>query len=370
MRPGNHRRLISELQRLARNTFATIHPSSIAHNLERVREICGAARVMAVVKADAYGHGLERCLAALSGADLLAVATMDEARAIRARSADVPVLLLEGIVASSEIDPVREMNLEMVVHHPTQLEWLEAARTQVPGRIWLKLDTGMHRLGFPPERTQELRDRLLALPGASEVVLMSHFACADDPDHPQTQRQLQRFDAATAGLAGPHCLANSAAILNFPDARRDWVRAGLLLYGVSPLANRDAAELGLRPAMKLETRLIAVNRVPAGESIGYGARFTAARDMVVGVAAIGYGDGYPRNMPDGTPVRVNGREHPLAGRVSMDMITIDLSDQPGAAVGDPVTLWGEDLPVERIARAVGTIPYELLCRVTRRVRYR
>lgn len=355
---------------MARNTFATIDPSAIAHNLRRVREICGGARVMAVVKADAYGHGLDRCFAALTGADLLAVATMDEARAIRARSADVPVLLLEGIVAPGEIESVRELNLEMVVHHPTQLEWLEAAQVLVPGRIWLKLDTGMHRLGFPPERTSELRDRLMALPGASEVVLMSHFACADDPGHPLTRLQLQRFDDATAGLASPHCLANSAAILNFPEARRAWVRAGLLLYGVSPLADRDAPELGLRPAMTLETRLIAVNRVPAGETIGYGARFTAPRDMTIGVAAIGYGDGYPRNMPDGTPVLVNGREHPLAGRVSMDMITIDLDEQPAAKVGDPIQLWGEDLPVERIARAVGTIPYELLCRVTRRVRYR
>ena len=199
---------------------------------------------------------------------------------------------------------------------------------------------------------------------------MSHFACADDPDHPLTKRQLQRFDAATESLPGPHCLANSAAILNFAEARRDWVRAGLLLYGVSPLADRDAPALGLQPAMTLETRLIAVNRVPAGETIGYGARFTATRDMIIGVGAIGYGDGYPRNMPDGTPVLVNGREYPLAGRVSMDMITIDLTEQPEAEVGDPVVLWGRDLPVERIARAVGTIPYELLCRVTRRVRYR
>lgn len=355
---------------MARNTFATIDVEAIAHNLAQVRERAGRSRVMAVVKADAYGHGLERCLPALAGADLLAVATMDEARAIRAFRADLPVLLLEGVFDPDELALVEQLKLEIVVHHPVQLDWLEEG-AHLPGRrVWLKIDSGMHRLGFPLDGIETVKARLARLPGVEEVVLMSHFACADRPEHPLNAVQLERFDRAVRGLDGPHCLANSAALLNLPQTRRDWVRAGLLLYGVSPLPDCTGTDLGLRPAMTLESRLIAVNEVAAGETIGYGARYRAERAMRIGVAAIGYGDGYPRNMPDATPVLVNGREQGLVGRVSMDMITIDLDGQPEARVGDPVVLWGPGLPVERIAAAVGTIPYELLCRVTRRVEYR
>lgn len=325
---------------------------------------------MAVVKADAYGHGLKRCLPALTEADMLAVATMDEARAIRALEPRAPILLLEGIMAADELEAVARLNLEMVVHHESQLEWIEAFDHAFNPRIWLKLDSGMHRLGFPLSQAQPVHARLQALDGVEEIVLMTHFACADQAGNPLNRRQIELFDTAVKGLPGPHCLANSAALLNLPETRRDWIRAGLLLYGVSPLAGQDGPALGLEPVMTFETRLIAVNDVPAGDTIGYGARFTASRDMRVGVAAIGYGDGYPRNMPDGAPVLVNGREQHLVGRVSMDMATIDLDGQPGARVGDPVLLWGEGLPVERVAGIVGTIPYELLCRVTRRVAYR
>lgn len=355
---------------MSRNTFATIAPLAIRHNLQRVREIGGGARILAVVKADAYGHGLKRCLPALVDADMLAVATMDEARAIRALAPRAPVLLLEGVMAPAELEAVARLNLEMVVHHATQLEWIENSGRAPGPRIWLKLDSGMHRLGFPLERARQVHSRLMALQGVQEVVLMTHFACADQPDHPLNRRQIERFDAAVDGLAGPHCLANSAAVLNLPETRRDWIRAGLLLYGASPLHERFGPSLGLEAVMTFETCLIAVNDVPAGDSIGYGARFSADRDMRIGVAAVGYGDGYPRNMPDGTPVLVNGREQRLAGRVSMDMITIDLDGQDDPRVGDPVVLWGRGLPVERVAEAVGTIPYELLCRVTRRVSYR
>lgn len=355
---------------MSRNTFATIAPRALSRNLARVRALCDGARVMAVVKADAYGHGLKRCLPALADADMLAVATMDEARAIRVLEPRAPILLLEGVTAATELEAVARLNLEMVVHHVSQLEWIEAAGAAPGPRIWLKLDSGMHRLGFPLHQAAAVYARLQALPGVEQIVLMTHFACADQADHPLNKRQVNAFDTAVCGLEGPHCLANSAALLNLPETRRDWVRAGLLLYGVSPLPDRDGPSLDLRPAMTLETRLIAVNDVPAGETIGYGARFTAPHDMRVGVAAIGYGDGYPRNTPDGAPVLVNGREQKLVGRVSMDMITVDLGGQEQARVGDPVVLWGDGLPVERIAEAVGTIPYELLCRVTRRVRYR
>lgn len=355
---------------MARNTFATIDVDAIEHNLSAVRTRAGSARIMAVVKADAYGHGLRRCLPALAGADMLAVATMEEARAIRAWAPDLPILLLEGVVAPDELTLVARLDLEMVVHHPLQLEWIEQAACRLRPRIWLKLDSGMHRLGFAPQLAAEVHARLRALPGIEEVVLMTHFACADQADHLLNFEQIRRFDQAVAGLAGPHCLANSSALLTLPQTHRDWVRAGVLLYGVSPLAGQSGAALGLKPAMTLETRLIAVHQVAAGESIGYGARFQAPTPMRIGVAAIGYGDGYPRNMPDATPVLVNQREQRLVGRVSMDMITIDLENQPDARVGDPVVLWGRKLPVERIAAAVDTIPYELLCRVTRRVQYR
>jgi len=355
---------------LARNTFATINVGAIRHNLARVRAWAPTARVMAVVKADAYGHGLARCLPALADADLLAVATMDEARAIRELLREVPILLLEGIVAPSELPEVERLGLELVVHHECQLEWLDAFGRCPEARVWLKLDSGMHRLGIPPNRVESVHRRLAAIPGVQDVVLMTHFASADQPGSDLTRRQLERFERMTQGFSGARCLANSAAIVNFPTTHCDWVRAGLLLYGASPVGDRDAPELGLEPAMTLESRLIAVNSVAAGEAIGYGARFVAPHALRIGVAAIGYGDGYPRNMPDGTPVLVNGMAQPLAGRVSMDMITIDITAQPDARVGDPVVLWGQGLPVERIARAVDTIPYELLCRVTRRVKYR
>ena len=354
---------------MSRNTFARIDVAALGRNLARVKRLAPRSRLMAVVKADAYGHRLELCIPALDSADLLAVATLDEARSIRVLNNRLPILLLEGVSRPEALEELRQLNLELVVHHPSQLEMLEDRRAWAGSRIWLKLDSGMHRLGFPVDQAGELRRRLLDLPGIAEVVLMSHFACADEPGHALNARQLQRFDAAAAGLDSPHSLSNSAAILNLEASHRDWVRPGLLLYGISPLAGGNGRELDLDPVMHLQTELIAVNALPASESVGYGARFTAAENMRIGVAAIGYGDGYPRNMPDGAPVLVNGRRQRLVGAVSMDMVTVDLSDQPEARVGDPVTLWGPGLPVEEVARAAGTIPYELVCRVTRRVRF-
>lgn len=354
---------------MARSTIARIDQTALAHNLRRVRQLAPDSRVMAVVKADAYGHRLDLCIAALSGADMLAVATLDEARAIRELGNGLPVLLLEGFADPADLAEIRALDLEIVVHHESQLSALESHAGSPAPRVWLKLDSGMHRLGFPLDRLGELHRRLRALPGVEEVVLMTHFACADQSDHPLNVRQLERFDRMTAGVEAVHSLANSAGILNFPRMHRDWVRAGILLYGISPMNSGHGGDFGLRPVMTLQTRLIAVNRVPAGEAVGYGARFIAEHDMLIGVAAIGYGDGYPHSVPDGTPVLVNGLRTRLVGRVSMDMITVDLSGQPDAAVGDPVILWGSGLPVEEVALDAGTIPYELVCRVTRRVRF-
>ncbi|MEN1727393.1 MAG: alanine racemase [Pseudomonadota bacterium] len=355
---------------MARNTLAQIDRAALAHNLERIRELAPGSRVMAVVKADAYGHRLDLCLPALDGADLLAVATIEEARAIRRLGCDTPVLLLEGILHDEDLPVVEELGLELTIHHESQLTMLEAFGRAPCQRVWLKIDTGMHRLGVPCDAAAAAHARLKALGGIEQVNLMTHFASADDLSQTATAEQIHRFDETIKELDGERCLANSAAVLNFPDSRADWVRAGILLYGISPLTGKTGADLGLQPVMTLKSELMAINQVKAGENIGYGGRYRAARDLTVGVAAIGYGDGYPRHLVDGTPVQIAGKNCALAGRVSMDMITIDLSNCPEAQLGDDVVLWGGDLAVEEIALHADTIPYELVCRITRRVRYR
>ncbi len=355
---------------MARNTIARIHPDAVAHNLAQVRERAPESKVMAVVKADAYGHRIDLCLPALMEADMLAVATIEEARAIRRLGNGLPVLLLEGVTDAGDLAIAADLDLELTIHHREQVDALVRFGRKVTARVWLKIDSGMHRLGVEPGEAAGLHRQLLDLPGVEQVSLMSHLACAEQPDHPLNASQLECFDRAVKGLEGEHCLANSAAIFNWPAIHRQWVRAGIVLYGISPMDDGIGADLGLRPAMTLSSELLAVNRVPAGESIGYGGRFVAPRDMLIGVAAIGYGDGYPRSIADGAPVLVNGMTCRLAGRVSMDLVTIDLEACPQAAIGDPVVLWGGDLPVETVARSAGTIPYELVCRITRRVRYR
>lgn len=355
---------------MARNTIAHIDPAAIAHNLNRVRDFAPDSRVMAVVKADAYGHRIDLCLPALEQADMLAVATIEEARAIRRLGNGLPVLLLEGVNDFGDLAVAAELGLELTVHHLHQLEALERFGRSPAGRLWLKIDTGMHRLGVPVEAAADMHRRLLALPGVEQVNLVSHFACAEENSHPLNVLQLERFHRATDGLEGERCMANSAGLISLPEAHFEWVRAGLVLYGISPLSGQPGPELGLEPAMTLTAELLAVNRVAAGESIGYGARYVAGHDMTVGVAGIGYGDGYPRSMADGAPVLVDGQACRMCGKVSMDMITIDLAPCPEARVGDEVVLWGQGLPIEALAEAAGTIPYELVCRITRRVRFR
>ncbi len=355
---------------MARNTLAQIDSAALKHNLERVRALAPRSRVMAVVKADAYGHRLDLCLPALEHADMLAVATLEEARAIRRLGNGLPVLLLEGVIHSDDLVVASDLDLELTIHHLDQIRALERFGRAPTSRLWLKVDTGMHRLGVAGEDAALAHQRLLALPGVEQVNLVSHFASADEPGGDLTGRQVERFDRIVRNLEGEHCLANSAAILADSGLHRDWVRAGIMLYGISPFSDQCGKDLGLQPVMTLTSELIAINHVSAGEVIGYGARFRAERDMHVGVAAIGYGDGYPRSVADGAPVLVDGHRCSMAGRVSMDMITIDLENCPDARVGAPVTLWGRGLPVETIAAHADTIAYELVCRITRRVRYR
>jgi alanine racemase len=256
------------------------------------------------------------------------------------------------------------------VHHPAQLAALVADTDPRPLRAWLKLDTGMHRLGFPPDDARRLHAQLSDLPNiAGDVGLMTHFANSDVFDDDMTARQIARFTEATEGLAGERSLSNSAAVLGWPAARGDWVRAGGALYGISVVEGRSGRDFGLAPAMTLSTKLVAVNQVARGERVGYAATWQAPDDLAIGVAAIGYGDGYPRSAPSGTPVLVDGRPAAIVGRVSMDLVTIDLRGHPDARVGDRVVLWGEGLPVEEVAAHAGTIGYELTCGVTRRVRF-
>ncbi len=362
-----------------RPATAVIDLAAIRHNLARAKDLAGGARVVAVVKANAYGHGAARVLPALGGADMLGVACVEEALALREAGAAQPILLLEGVFAPEELADCARLGFEVVVHEPGQLAMLEGAgrRLDRPLTAWLKLDTGMRRLGFAPEAAPAAHARLAACPAVAAVRLMTHFANADAPGDPLTGEQVARFqhaaaalDRAPAGRGGAveRSLCNSAGLLAWPEARGEWVRPGIMLYGASPLAGRAGGDEGLRPAMSLRTRLIAVREVRAGERVGYGGAWAApAGGTRVGIAAIGYGDGYPRHAPSGTPVLVNGAPAALAGRVSMDMLAIDLGGQPGARVGDPVLLWGEGLPVEQVAARAGTIAYELLCGITGRV---
>ncbi|GGZ57943.1 alanine racemase 1 [Lysobacter xinjiangensis] len=361
---------------MARPTSATIHLDALRHNLGQVRALAPRSRAMAVVKADGYGHGLERVARALAGADAFGVAALSDAERLRAAGISQPILLLSGFDEPSDIERLRALNVWTAVHHVSQIEMLEQALPGEPLDCWLKLDSGMHRLGFAPEAFRAAYERLSAMRGGTvgDIVLMNHFASSDEfADSPsqgvQTREQLDVFRATTAGLDAGHSLANSAAVLGWPEAHGTWIRPGGALYGMSVVEGRTGADFGLRPAMTLSTRLIAVNRVRRGSRIGYAGTWECPEDMDIGVAAIGYGDGYPRAAPAGTPVRVAGHHTQVIGRVSMDLMTVDLRGVPGAKVGDPVTLWGEDLPVEIIAERAGTIGYELTCSITRRVRF-
>lgn len=351
-----------------RPATAVIDLQALRHNLRLAATRAAGAKVAAVIKANGYGHGAARLLPALDEAERLAVACIEEAIALREAGARQPILLLEGVFTADELPLCARLDLEVGVHDREQVRMLETARLERPLAAWLKLDTGMNRLGFRPEAASGILARLAACPAVRpDIRLMTHFANADDPADPATRAQMRRFADAVAGLPGERSLCNSAGVLAWPEAHGEWVRPGIMLYGVSPMAGRTGIDDGLRPVMTLRTALIAVKPVRRGESVGYAGTWTAPEDMTIGIAAIGYGDGYPRHAPSGTPVLVDGRQAAIVGRVSMDMLAIDLRGHPEARVGDPVTLWGDGLPVETIAGRAGTIAYELLCGITGRV---
>jgi alanine racemase len=352
---------------------ALIHTDALAHNLTRARAAAPDAKVWAVVKANAYGHGIERAYEGLRGADGFALLDLAEAERVRALGWRGPILLLEGAFEPRDLERCSRLDLWHVVHCAEQIDWLAAHKTHAPQRVFLKMNSGMNRLGFTPAVYRSAWTRLNALPQVGEISLMTHFSDADGARG--VAHQVAVFDAATRDLPGERSLANSAAILRHPTlaTTTDWVRAGILSYGSAPdFPEHDLAHWNLRPTITLRTRLIATQTLAAGDTVGYGSSFTADAPLRIGIAAVGYADGYPRHCATGTPVLVDGVRTRTVGRVSMDMIAVDLSPLLHAGIGAEVTLWGEGprgsrLAIDEVARAAGTIGYELMCALAARV---
>ncbi|CDF86553.1 Alanine racemase, biosynthetic [Pseudomonas knackmussii B13] len=351
-----------------RPLVAHIDLSAIRHNYDLAKRCAPGREAFAVVKANAYGHGVREVVTSLhDAADGFAVASLEEAAEVRALHGTARVLLLEGCFEPSECRVAAQLRLDVAVQGEEQAVALLASELPGPLNVWLKLDSGMHRLGFDAVALRAVFGRLRAAPQVAELNLMSHFACADERGHSLNEDQLECFLGLLDLDFDRRSLANSAAVLTIPAAHMDWIRPGIMLYGASPFADLGAAELGLRPAMSLRAQIIAVREVAVGESVGYGASWVAERPSRIGTVSCGYADGYPRHAPSGTPVLVNGQRVPLAGRVSMDMLAVDLTDLPDAAVGAAVELWGAELPIDEVAAHAGTIGYELLTKVTARV---
>lgn len=353
---------------MPRSTVARIDLRALQHNYRMACELAGSARAMAVVKADGYGHGIREIAGALAPeAPKFAVACLEEALAIRGAGIRQPVKLLQGVHSSEDLNDCYRHEFEPVLHSEQQLEWL--ARCPAPPAFWLKVNSGMNRLGFLPDDLREVVDRLAAIGARPKLQgFVTHFACADDPESPMTDRQTACFEEATAGWPElQKSIGNSAAHFRAGQKLFDWSRPGIMLYGGSPVLGKTGAELGLKPVMTLEAPLITRRIVRAGESVGYGAGWVAERDTVMGMVAIGYGDGYPRHAGTDTPAAVNGQRIRLIGRVSMDMLAVDLTSAPDTVVGDRVELWGQTVGVDEVARCAGTISYELLTGITARV---
>ena len=344
---------------------ALIDLQALRHNYQLAREVTWA-KALAVIKADAYGHGAVRVAQALEAeADGFAVACIEEALELRAAGIRAPVLLLEGFFEADELPLIVEHDFWCVVHSLWQLEAIEQAALRKPLTVWLKLDSGMHRVGLHPKDYHEAYQRLLASGKVAKIVLMSHFARADELDCVRSNEQVAVFEAARQGLSAEVSLRNSPAVLGWPQVPSDWVRPGIMLYGATPFEQAQEQAARLRPVMTLESKVISVRELPPGEPVGYGARFVSERPTRVGVVAMGYADGYPRHAPTGTPVMVDGQPTRLIGRVSMDMLTVDLTDLPQAGLGSRVELWGTQVLASDVAMAAGSIPYQIFCNLRR-----
>ncbi len=344
---------------------AMIHRQALRHNYLQLKSLAPNAYVFAVVKANGYGHGLGLVTETLRFADGFALLSLDEAISLRQAGFSQPILLLEGAFTQQDVIRASENAISLVVHSLHQIAWLQSAELSAPVSVFLKFNSGMNRLGFELGRATELLSHLSALPTVRDVTLMTHFATADDERG--IADQLATFNQYLGTVELPRSLCNSAALLRFPEAHSDWVRPGIALYGSSPFSGESAESLGLQPVMSLQAEIIAVQDLKPGDTVGYGATFTATTPMRIGVVACGYADGYPRHAPTGTPVLVGGVRSRLVGRVSMDMITVDLNGLDQAGVGSVVTLWGQGLSVDEVAAAAGTISYELTCAIAARV---
>lgn len=351
---------------MSRPTLLTIDLNALQHNFNQVKTLSKAPFIIAMIKANAYGHGLISVGKVLK-ADALGVASFDEAMQLREAGIMTPIILMEGLFSFNEINEASRKNFSLVVHHEAHLSMLEKANLNHPFFVWLKINTGMHRLGIDPHQFKTIYERLMQCQNVIKPIgLMTHFSEADHLEHQTTFEQLALFERLTKDLKGPKSLANSAAILGFPQTHGDWIRPGLMLYGASPFPEHTGCDHRLKPVMTLSSQIIAKTHVSKGGKIGYGGRWEAPADMNIGIVGVGYGDGYPQFAEDCTPVLVKQTICPLVGRVSMDMLAVDLRNMPHANIGDPVVLWGQGLPVECIAKHSHTSPYEILTRMTPR----
>jgi len=354
---------------MSRPARIVINLAALHHNLARIRERVSDRAIMAVIKADGYGHGLERVAHALQNVDSFGVACIEEAERLRDAGINRPIVLLEGPFSEDELESIVRHRLEIVVHHDEQIRMLEKTASPLRIRAWLKVDTGMHRLGFSPEEAPMAWKRLRECDFVEDdIMLMSHLANAGNRNSSMVVEQLSRFNRVCQTMDGHRSMANSAGILHWAGSHYDYVRPGLILYGVSPMEDDAGVDYGLRPVMTLESQLISVKHLKKADPVGYGATWICPEAMPVGIVAVGYGDGFPRHAGSGTPVIVGGVRTQILGYASMDMLCVDLRPLPQAHVGEPVELWGDYLAVEEIARHAGTIPYELLCGVQSRIR--
>jgi alanine racemase len=358
---------------MSRTAIAILSTENLLHNLTVIKSrISPQTKVIAITKANAYGHGIRSVAMRLNKhVDLIGVASIDEALALRNVGVTAGIMLLEGVFQAGELMVAAAEGFHVVFHNNQQLRWIENINNlPMPLFAWIKINTGMGRIGF---RIEEIQDSYKRMRHCDKLVqpikLMSHFACSENSNHPLNYKQIQLFNEVTANMDGQRSMCNSGAIFNFPECEFDYVRSGLALYGVSPLINSSASDLGIKPVMTLQTTLISVYTAKRGDTVGYGARYTCPEDMPIGVLAFGYGDGYPISAPDGTPVLVNNEECSIIGRVSMDMITVDLRNCPNAKIGDTAVLWGEGLPLERIANHTNCIPWSLLTGIQNRVKF-
>lgn len=351
---------------MGRPAIATINLDALRHNYRIAQQMSGRGQVLAVVKADAYSHGATACATALADiASGFAVASIEEALELRAVGIKHSIVLLEGFFELSELEMIDQYRLDTVIHHQYQIDGIVAHPPSHPIRLWLKMDSGMGRVGFAPDKYRGAWEQLNELSFVRDIVLMSHFACADELSGDHARQQLITFNAYTHGLPGERSFCNSAGLVALKEARSDWNRSGLLLYGVSPFPEAHGIQRKIKPVMELSSAIVSIKDIPVGSSVGYGSHWIAERPTRVGVVAIGYADGYPRHATNGTPVFINGVRAPLVGRVSMDMLTVDLTDLQNVRIGDRTTLWGDDLPIIEVARSSDTIPYQLLCNLNR-----